>query len=164
MNSSKEALQERREKVWELRVVDRRSYRDIAKALGINVSTVHADAKWLSEHRIKALEGKDKQLIVTQNEIYEAMLNELLPIALGSGQLQDKLYAADRVARILSDQAKLFGFHQLPKASGEAKELGKGLAEGVIEAMSRIAIKSQRNVVEAELIDQPKIEDASKET
>lgn len=153
MHSAKELLLDRREKVWQLRVVERKTYRDIAKELGITVFTAYQDAKWLSEHRIKALEGKDKELIATQNEIYEALMNELLPIALGAENLQDRLYATDRVARLLQDQAKLFGFHTLPKATGEAQALGKGIGEGVIEAMARFAEKSKPKVIEAKIVD-----------
>ncbi len=168
--SKKEAQLERREKVWQLRVVDRLTYREIAKKLGITVWTAHSDAKWLSDHRIKALEGKDKELIATQNEIYEALLNKWIPVALGEppitetdGDLEvsyeDQLYATDRVTKVLSEQAKLFGFHTLPKAQqGNAEALGKGIAEGVIEAMAKLADRSK--VVRAEVIDNPAIQDA----
>ena len=146
-----------------MRVVDRKTYRDIAKELGITVYTAWQDAKWLADNRIKALEGKDKELIATQNEIYENLLNRWLPVAMGrveGTESEEQLYATDRVARLLTDQAKLFGFHTLPKATGEAKELGKGIAEGVIEAMARLASKSQRNVIQAEVVDSPRIQDA----
>lgn len=159
---AREATVERREKVWQLRVVERKTYREIARELGITVFTAHQDAKFLSENRIKALEGKDKELIVNQNEIYESLLNKWLPIALDTSEdMQDQLYATDRVTKILSDQAKLFGFHTLPKAQGQAAEaLGKGFAEGVIEAMARVAEKSRGRVIEAKVVEQPQIQDA----
>lgn len=163
--SKKEALLDRREKVWQLRVVDRLPYREIARRLNTTVWTVHQDAKWLVNNRIKALEGKDKELIATQNEIFEALLNRWLPVAMSEGgdSNDEQLAATDRIVKILSDQAKLFGFQTLPKAeAGVAKELGKGVAEGVIEAMARLAEKSRPRVIEAELVEQPMIENGSK--
>ena len=158
--SKKEAQLDRREKVWQLRVVERKTYRDIARELGITVWTAHNDAKWLATNRIKALEGKDKELIVTQNEIYEQLLNKWLPVALEKNEdVETQLYATDRVTKVLSEQAKLFGFHTLPKAQqGNAEALGKGIAEGVIEAMAKLADRSK--TVRAEVIDQPAIQDA----
>jgi hypothetical protein len=159
---SKQATIERREKVWQLRVVERKTYRQIARELGITVFTAHQDAKFLTEHRIKALEGKDKELIVNQNEIYEALLNKWVPVALdNTREVDDQLYATDRVTKILSDQAKLFGFHTLPRAErGQAEALGKGIAEGVIEAMANLANRSKGKVIEAEVVEQPRIPDA----
>lgn len=159
---SKQATQERREKVWQLRVVERKTYRQIARELGITAFTAHQDAKWLSENRIRALEGKDKELIANQNEIYEALLNKWLPVALHGGEdIEDQLYATDRVTKIMQDQAKLFGFHTLPKAQqGQAEALGKGIAEGVIEAMAKLADRSRSRTIEAEIIEQPRIPDA----
>jgi len=151
----------RREAVWQLRVVERKTYREIAKELGITLYTAHSDAKWIAENRIKELEKKDKELVAQQGEIYEALLNKWLPIALSSsGNRDEQLYATDRVARIMVDHAKLYGFQALPKPDGSAKELGKGIAEGVIEAMARLANKKS-SVVEAEIIEEPKmIQDA----
>jgi transposase len=174
--SKKEERIERREQVWQMRVVDRLTYREIAKKLGITVWTAYQDAKWLADHRIKALEGKDKELIATQNEIYEALLNKWMPVALGEPTItedgdsleashQEQMYATDRVTKILQDQAKLFGFHTLPRAGegGQAKELGAGIAEGVITAMAKLADASKDKVLEAEVVEVPQVTDASQD-
>ena len=162
---SKQATQERREKVWQMRVVERKTYRQIARELGTTVFTAHDDAKWVAQHRVKALEGKDRELVANQNEIYEELLNKWLPLALSNvDEIETQLYATDRVTKILSEQAKLFGFHTLPRAQqGQAEALGKGMMHGVIEAMAQFAEKSKGGkVIDAEVIEQPKLEDAEK--
>jgi hypothetical protein len=173
--SKKEALLARREKVWQLRVIDRLPYREIAKRLNTTVYTVHMDAKWISDNIVKNLKGKQESLVATQNEIYEALLNKWLPVALGSPSgvydkdgepvgvsHEDQLAATDRIVKVLQDQAKLFGFNTLPKSTGEARELGHGIAEGVIEAMARFAGKTQAKVIEAQVIDeQPRIQNVN---
>jgi hypothetical protein len=152
-----EEREERRNRVWKMSVVDRMSQRAIAKALDVSVHTVNQDVKWVAKTRVKNMAEADRAFVVEQDEIYGALLTKWLPLALREGEedRDDEFVATDKVARILSDQAKLHGFGQAGKVS--PKEAGEVMGEYVLKAMQSLA---HRNVIEGELV-QPALEDAT---
>lgn len=158
---TQEQLLARREKVFELRAVNRLKYDEIAPLLGVSVGTVYNDAKWITRFKVKGLIEKDKRIVAEQDTIYSALIDRWLPVALDPEQEQDTaMYATDRVARLLVDQAKIHGFHST-SASGSfsAKEVGQEIGTKVMELMMKIA-QAGKQPIKAEVI-QEVIQDAS---
>jgi len=170
---SEEQREERRNKVWEMRIIDRLPMREIAKRLDVSVFTVHADVKAIETQRVKTLKEKDMAFVARQDEIYEALITKWLPVALNPDAHQilapdgetiiwsddPALKATDRIARVLAEQAKLHGFGGGGK-DVSAKEVGKEIGIHVMEAMTKLAHgQLKQPVIEGELVTK-QIEDA----
>lgn len=153
-----EMLLARREKVFELRAVHRLKYSEIAKMLGVSEATILTDAKWILKCKIKNLIEKDKRIVAEQDAVYTALLDKWLPIAIDPDEeASTAMYATDRIARLLVDQAKLHGFHSnVSGGSLTAKEVGQEIGTKVLEAMMKLAQGAR--TVRAEIIDQPALE------
>lgn len=149
-----EQLLARREKVFELRSVNRLSCEAIAKILGVSTATVYNDSKWITRFKVKGLIEKDKKIVAEHDAIYSSLLDRWLPVALDPEQEPDTaMYATDRVARILVDQAKLHGFQTTSASSGvTAKEVGKEIGTTVMEIMMKIA-QGNKQPIKAEVIE-----------
>jgi hypothetical protein len=153
--------------------VERKSYRDIADALKVSEHTVWQDMRRLAQQK------KDPELaekvLREHHTIYEALIDRWLPVALDRDTPEDasvetrlafaemSVTATDKVARLLSDQARLHGLG-MPvqgKAGPSAAELGQEFGKRVVEAMLQLAHGKQHKeaAIEAELVT-PMIEDA----
>ncbi len=153
---------ELQDQAWELRVVGRLSYRQIAQKLNISTFTAHSYVKELAKTRSNELREKNKTIVCKQDTIYEALLDKWIKIALDEEtDTTMALYATDRITKVLVDQAKLHGFHMI-KDTTIPTGLGKEVGIAVIEAMARLAQKQPKKVVEAEVIT-PEITDAKAE-
>ena len=167
--TSKQA-QERREQVWKLIVIDRQSYRDAGKQLGVSEHTVSQDMRrMMAQSNDPELSQK---VIAHQHAIYEALIDKWLPVALDREPAGDSpetrlafaemsATATDKVARILADQARLHGLGQTnTKLGPSAAELGEQFGKRMADVMLQVANKGQNKeaVVEAELVT-PQIED-----
>jgi DNA-binding CsgD family transcriptional regulator len=157
----------RREQAYRLRIVERRTYDEIATILQVSKWTAINDVRTITGIRIKALIHIDKELIAKHDEIYEGLLNKWLPVAMSEDEIVlDKdgrqvvdnrsLNAVDRVTKILGDQAKLHGLGQAGKAAGGAQEYGKAVGEHVLQAMQRLA---QGRFVRAKTVEGRIVED-----
>lgn len=148
---NEEQRNERRQKVWKMAVVDRMSQREICKALGISNYTVHQDLTWVRSQRVKSLEEADRDFVVEQDQIYDALLDKWLPIALREDDTTESSFTAtDKVTTVLSNQAKLHGFGAAGKVS--PKQAGEVMGEFVLKAMRQIAHGGK--VIEAEVVNE----------
>jgi DNA-binding CsgD family transcriptional regulator len=156
---TQEQLLARREKVFELRAVKRLTYQEIADILGVSIATIYCDAKWITRFKVRGLIEKDKRIVAEQDVIYSALIDRWLPVALDPQEEPDTaMYATDRVARLLVDQAKIHGFHSTFASKGvSAKEVGEEIGTKVLEAMMKLAQMS-KSPIKAEIIDQNVIE------
>jgi hypothetical protein len=168
---------ERREKVWNLRIVERKSVREIAEQLNVGRDVVSRDIRYIEEQRIQALKNKDLSFVTHQDAVYEALLSKWLPEAIKEeghyvlaedGQTpiwtdDPALRATDRVVKVLTEQAKLHGFG-LGDKGASPKELGKEIGIQIMDAMTKLAQGKYRgNVIEGEVITN-QLEDAKKDS
>jgi cytidylate kinase len=136
--------------------------REIATQMGVSVFTVHSDLKKVQQHRTAELDKRREEVAVKQDAIYESLLDKWIPVALAEqGDVEEQLYATDRVARILADQAKLHGYTVTARDTAAAKQAGHELGMTVLQAMAALAGGSR--VVQAEVITQPRIEDGKRD-
>lgn len=148
---SEEKRKQIAETAWNLRVIQRYSYRRIAAVLHLSTFAVHSLVKELAKTRAGDIQAKNKDLQCKQNEIYEALLDRWLPVALDKSESREQsaMAATDRVTKVLLDQAKLHGFHMI-KDTTIPSNFGKEIGIAVIEAMGRLA--SKQKVIEAEVV------------
>lgn len=171
-NPNKSTAEERalrRERVWHMRIVERKSIRQIAEATGFSFGAIRQDLKSLYKKHVQNLGENHKEIIAEQNTILVSLLNKWLPVAVGEhgGDVQERiaqmakgLDATDRVLKILNEQAKLHGIASDKKAP-TAAEIGKELGSHVLNVMTALA---QGKMVRAEVIEgevvQPQLNDA----
>lgn len=175
---SLEALTERREKAYELRVIGRKSFRDIAAETGVSVATAKEDCDWITKMKVKGMIERDETMRVEANHIYNTVLSRWLPLVMDDGFVVqgikegkdgpkiihlDKWDAAstatDKILKVLDQQSKLNGFYatkndlKTPREFGQEMALGV-MALGVMEAMKNLAGGTMKKaiVVDAQLI------------
>ena len=166
-----EQREQRRNQVWDMHIVQRMSYKEISEKLGVSDWVIWNDLKICRAARVKTLSEKDREFIVEQDAVYEALLNKWVPVAIaeqGHVVMDDEgnpiwsddpaLKATDRVIKALGEQAKLHGFGRDGKVS--PKEAGKEIGEAVLKAMRELAHGGR--VIEAEVIPERQLQDATK--
>jgi hypothetical protein len=160
-----------------MRVIQRKSYAEIAKQEGVSIFTVSQDIVRFKRRSAERNKERSDELIAEQDAVYQALLDKWLPIAVAPAHLiidhegeeidaevndEQAMYATDRVLRVLGDQAKLHGFVQSVKQGKAAEEMGKAFGDKVMQAMMALAKGSYGKVLEAEIV--PTIEDTHAST
>ena len=147
----------RREKAYEMRAVGHKSFREIADELGVALSVVHDDVKFITRLKIEGMIERDQEMSAGINEAYDAMLRRWIPVVLSDGfEVQGEKFnrkgevqiikldkwdaagiATDKITKILDQKAKLNGLYA--KETQSPQEFGKEMALGVISAMRELA-------------------------
>lgn len=75
-----EQLIERREKAWNLRLIDGMPFDKIGEALGTNKEIARKDCQWVYEMKAKGMIEKDAHVLAENSAIYEHILNTWMPL------------------------------------------------------------------------------------
>ena len=153
----------RREKAYEMRAVNRMSFREIADALGVAVSVVHDDVKFITRMKVEGMIERNEEMATEINEAYDAMLKRWVPVVLSDDFVvqgvkvvrgQEKIIqldkwdaagiATDKITKILDQKAKLNGLYA--KDTQTPQEFGKEMAMGVINAMRELATGPMKQI------------------
>lgn len=168
---------DRREQAYQLRVVNRMGFREIAEKLDVSVSTAKSDCEFIVKMKVQGMIEKDQEMKTEISSIYQAILSRWMPFMMSDkfvveGKKVNKRgettiielsewdaagTATDKVLKALDQMAKLEGFYATKNDNKTPLEMGQEFARGIMETMHGIA-RNNLPVQEAEIIDEtPKL-------
>lgn len=159
-----------REKCFDLRAVERKTFAQIGQELGIATTEASRHVKYIAELKVKGLIEKDESVRVEMQALYEALLARWVPFVMSDDfvvqgtkegkdgptviqldKWQSAGLATDKVLKVLDQMAKLNGFYSSSDLKGAA-EVGKAVATETLKTLYELG-RQNRAPIPAQVIE-----------